>query len=169
MNIIPWRLKDGTLVPSLPMDVYGFIYIIRYKNGKYYLGKKQVYKESKLTPLKNGNKRSNHLNYFFKGKGNKIEKVALQSNWKTYVGSSELTPPIEDITNRTIIALSKNKQTLTYLETKYLFSYDAIPSDKFYNVSIRPIQVYANAMSGAYGLSTFKEALLCNNKGLQDD
>jgi len=153
----PWiNTETNEPITTLPYDVYGFIYCIIYKDGTRYIGKKKVYKELKRTALQSGEKRPNHINYFYKGKGNKLEKTFTQSDWKRYTGSSEITPPPSQIHQRVIIALSKNKQTLTYLEAKALFCFGAVPDKQYHNRMIPPTTVYENSMSGEYPLEDLK-------------
>tara|TARA_B100001287_G_scaffold160399_1_gene134824 strand:- start:211 stop:666 length:456 start_codon:yes stop_codon:yes gene_type:complete len=103
-------------ITDFPKDTYGFIYeVVHQPTGLKYLGKKVLYFNRTLPPLK-GQKRK--------------RKVVKESDWKDYYGSH---PQIKDLikeckdTNewsvweKKILEICKSKKELTYFECKYLF------------------------------------------------
>lgn len=114
-------LKDGIEFNKIPENKYGFIYLITYKSGKKYIGKKSFFSFKILPPLK-GNKRR--------------RKVIRESNWKMYLGSSKEIPRTDKPIRKEILSLSNSKQHLSYEEEKYLFMFDVLFSDDYYNKNI---------------------------------
>lgn len=125
-----WNYKDYVLEDDdIPKDAIGFIYIITNNNdGRRYIGKKLLTKagtEKKL--LKNGTK--------------KTVKCRKQSDWKNYWSScDELKKDIQEYSENTftrdIICFTFSLTTHTYLENKYLYKYEVLESNKFYNGNI---------------------------------
>ena len=56
--------KEVTTIDELPKDVTGFVYLIVYKDGTKYIGKKNLYSIVKILSLKSGKQRD------------KVEKLA---------------------------------------------------------------------------------------------
>jgi hypothetical protein len=109
---------------EIPENAFGFIYeITNNKNGKMYLGRKQMIKRIKRPPLK-GKKRK------------RIDYVS--SDWKTYTGSSDrLNNDIEaigkDMFSFKILRFCNSKWELAYEETKIQFEKDVLIKEDFYN------------------------------------
>ena len=125
-----WYYKGSEIkeIEDMPEDTFGFVYLVEHlPSGKKYLGKKVLYFNRKLPPLK-GSKRK--------------RKVTKESDWKTYYGSQKeikelLVEGKESDFKREILKFVKSKKLLTYFETKYLFIYEVLESDQaFYNDNI---------------------------------
>lgn len=103
-------------ITDFPQDTYGFIYEVFHKpTGMKYLGKKVLYFNRTLPPLK-GTKRK--------------RKVVKESDWKTYFGShpkiKELLTECKNknewqVWEKRILEICKTKKELTYYECKFLF------------------------------------------------
>lgn len=125
-----WIYKGSEInsIDDMPENTFGFIYIVEHlTTGKKYIGKKVLYFNRKLPPLK-GYKRK--------------RKVIKESDWKTYYGSQKeikdlLKEGKESEFKREILKFVKSKKLLTYFETKYLFIYEVLEKDStFYNDNI---------------------------------
>jgi hypothetical protein len=125
---------QGVIVDELPETCVGFVYLItNTTNNRMYIGKKLA-KFSKTTyktiKLKNGTKKKKKI----KGK--------IDSDWKTYYGSSpELTKDvialgIEQFT-REILYYCKSKSECSYIEAREQFSRRVLESKDFYNGHIQ--------------------------------
>jgi len=125
---------QGTLVEELPEDCIGFVYLITNTvNGRMYIGKKLA-KFSKTTyktvKLKNGKKKRKKI----KGK--------IDSDWKTYYGSSpnltaDITAIGTDKFTREILHYCTSKALTSYLEAKEQFERKVLESDAYYNGHIQ--------------------------------
>lgn len=100
---------------------YGFIYLIENKTtGRKYIGRKFLTKAGYKT---------------VKGKR---KKLRLESDWKTYYGSSpNLKKDIDEFGvenfKRTILKLCKTRGECNYFEAKMIFETDAILDESYYN------------------------------------
>ncbi len=131
-----WIYEDAPFT-ELPEGVFGFVYVISYEDNTHYLGKKQCISETRLPALKDGTIRPNsyRIGKNVNGKRIQFDVVRKESAWKKYTGSSKLTTG-KTITLKTILELAYSKRQLTYLETKYLFCYEAIEREDFLNENI---------------------------------
>lgn len=121
----------GQPIESLPQDSVGFIYVITNKiDGRKYIGKKKqffVKTTQKTITLKNGTKKKKKI------------KTNVQSDWRTYYGSSdELKADVERLGvenfDREILEFANSLSMISYLEAKYQFETDALlHPDKWYN------------------------------------
>ena len=138
--MIDWTYdsKPITDIYQLPSSVYGFVYMLVYNTGCAYIGQKSLYSYKTLPALKNGTQRPNSVRVAHNKNGKRVyfDKVQKESNWKIYTSSSKDIPQEAIITERHILELAYSKRELTYLETKLLFQYEVLESDKFYNLSI---------------------------------
>ena len=134
MNLPMTWSYQGVIVDELPETCVGFVYLItNTTNNRMYIGKKLA-KFSKTTyktiKLKNGTKKKKKL----KGK--------IDSDWKTYYGSSpELTKDVialgaEQFT-REILYYCKSKSECSYIEAREQFSRRVLESKDFYNGHIQ--------------------------------
>ncbi len=134
MNLQMTWSYQGVIVDELPETCVGFVYLItNTTNNRMYIGKKLA-KFSKTTyktiKLKNGTKKKKKI----KGK--------IDSDWKTYYGSSpELTKDvialgIEQFT-REILYYCKSKSECSYIEAREQFSRRVLESKDFYNGHIQ--------------------------------
>jgi hypothetical protein len=122
-----WLHHDSPFEPIEldPKKIYGFVYLIEnLVNGRKYVGKKL---------------------FFFKGfktVKKKKKRILVESDWKTYYGSSNaLQKDIDEIGKinfrRTILHLCTSKSECSYLEMKEQVERNAILSDGYYNDQIR--------------------------------
>ena len=125
-----WLYNDKVVssIEDMPEGSIGFIYRVTHvKSGKKYIGKKALYHNRTLPPLK-GMKRK--------------RKVVKESDWQTYYGSQDeikqLVKESQDTLDftREIIIFGKTKKQLTYYEAKILFSEGVLESDKYLNSNI---------------------------------
>lgn len=132
-----WTYEDAPFT-KLPPDVFGFVYLITYTDNTHYLGKKQCVSETALPALKNGTVRpeaTHRIGRNINGKRVQFDIVRKETSWRKYVGSSKLTAD-KTVEYKTIIQLAYSKRQLTYLETKYLFCYEAIEREDFLNENV---------------------------------
>ena len=109
-----WLYKDKVIngIELMPQNTFGFIYQVTYlPTNEKYLGKKFIYFNKKLPPLKG-----------FKRK----RKVSVESDWKKYYGSCpELKEDIKKYGKldykRQILSLHETKGFVNFEETKQLF------------------------------------------------
>lgn len=122
-----WLYHDSPFEPIEldPKKIYGFVYLIEnLVNGRKYVGKKL---------------------FFFKGfktVKKKKKRILVESDWKTYYGSSNaLQKDLDEIGKinfrRIILHLCTSKSECSYLEMKEQVERNAILSDKYYNDQIR--------------------------------
>lgn len=123
-----YRKKEITKIDDLKKSAIGFIYEIEFSNGKKYLGRKALYHNRKLKPLK-GYKRK--------------RKVVVESDWLTYNGSFTDEKLKDNLKSEEIIVVSKKIikvcETLwemSYYETKFLFENDCLLNMDYYNNNI---------------------------------
>ena len=109
-------------------DFFGFIYLVTdLENNKKYLGRKNFYSLRKDTKKPST--------------GKKAKRVRKESDWKKYYGSSVVVKELlaefgASRFKREILLLCKNQGHLNYSETKYLFQYNVLESDEYYNDNI---------------------------------
>lgn len=116
-----WTYNNEPVTQELLDDHWGFVYVIRNKvSGRRYVGKKFFTKAGYKT---------------VKGKR---KKIRLASDWESYYGSNKVL--LEDVEKlgadqfeRYIIRLCKNKSECTYWETHFIFQFEALLSDRWYN------------------------------------
>lgn len=125
-----WKYKGKVIseISDMPEDTVGFVYKVTHKpTGKHYIGKKVLYFNRTLPPLK-GKKRR--------------RRVTKESDWKVYHGSNkEIMKMIKEGRNdeftREILVFVTKKKLLTYYETKFLFTEGVLEHpDKFFNDNI---------------------------------
>ena len=124
-----WLYKNKVIdgINLMPQNVFGFIYQVIYlPTNEKYLGKKFLYFNKKLPPLKG-----------FKRK----RKVLVESDWKKYYGSHDKIKTLlkenkHDDFKREILEFAFNKKHLTYLETKYLFTNNVLENNEYINDNI---------------------------------
>ena len=118
-------------------DNYGFVYLLTFDDGTQYIGKKNFYTYVKLPALKSGKQRPGSTRIAKNKNGKRVffDIVQKESNWKTYTSSSKLIGD-RTIVSKEILQLASSKRSLTYLETKYLFTYGVLESTNFLNENI---------------------------------
>lgn len=106
---------------------FGFVYMLtNLETGVRYIGKKNFYSVRK-DRKKSSTKRK--------------KRIKKESDWKSYYSSSDSVKFLvktkgEDLFKREILLLCKSQGELNYSETKYLFKYDVLESNNFYNDNI---------------------------------
>lgn len=127
--------KNKQYIHSNDKDYYGFIYLITDENGKKYLGKKAF---SHSVKQKLSKKKKTELNT-----KKRFERVKKDSSWENYYGSNKEL--LEKIKNgeidkskikREILCFCKTRIDLTYWECFYLFKYNVLFDNNFYNGNI---------------------------------
>lgn len=100
----------------------GFVYLItELSTNKKYIGKK-LFWSSKILPVTKTRK--------------KRKKVKVESDWKTYYGSSEEVKKLVESGvqfKREIIRLCRTKGECSYYETKAQFDHDVLLRDDYFN------------------------------------
>ena len=147
---------------SLPEGAYGFIYWLKLSDGTKYIGKKACKVLNTLPARKDGVKRKDHSKFVKKyvmlnpntgsivtskpmirklraeGQTATIktyEEVYKESNWKTYLGSSEELDTSK-VESKVILAFAYSKRELTYLETKQQFINNVLEDKEYLNKNI---------------------------------
>ena len=116
-----WLYKDKPITREDVENYYGFCYIITNEtNGRRYVGRKYFTKAGYKT---------------VKGKR---KKIRVSSGWEDYYGSNKTL--LEDVKTlgaenftRTILMLCRNRSECAYWETHYIFQFEALLSDRWYN------------------------------------
>ena len=118
-------------------SIFGFVYLLTFNDGTQYIGRKEVFKNLKLPALKSGQPRPGSTRIAKNKNGKRVffDIVQKESNWKTYKSSSKLIGD-RTIVSKEILQLASSKRNLTYLETKYLFTYSVLESTNFLNENI---------------------------------
>ena len=119
-------------------NIYGFIYKITFKSGKYYIGKKNFFFYKTLPVLKNKDKRKGHIEFFYRiidHKRKYYELIKKESDWFSYTGSIKKNI-LEPVVRKEILEFAYSKRHLTYLETKYLFLNNVLEDDNAINENI---------------------------------
>lgn len=131
-SMTPWMDTKGKIYDTLDneemVDCVGFIYEVQFNNGMKYLGRKALYHNRTLPPLK-GTKRK--------------RKKVVESDWLKYCGSIKNEEFKEGVKSgeifpiaRTILRFCKTAWEMTYHETRILFIQDALLQDSYYNSNI---------------------------------
>ena len=131
-------------IKDFPEGTYGFVYqIIHTSTNKKYIGKKVLYFQRNV---KIGKRETEKLRLERKEKGipgrvPSKKLVVKESDWKDYYGSNKELAKLLSIEgpnnfNRKIIQFAPTKKLLTYYETKYLFMYEVLENDQYYNGDI---------------------------------
>lgn len=118
-----WFYKKEKIqsIEDIPDNAIGFIYLIyNLETKEYYIGKKSLYSQRTLPPLK-GQRRK--------------RKVTKESDWTNYQSSSQKVK--EWISPRKeILKWCYSKKELTYEETKALMCYNTMEDSKSLNENI---------------------------------
>lgn len=125
--------------PNFNPDLYeGFVYLtVDLINNKEYIGKKN-FRSSQNKKL--GKKEIAALPVA-RGRTPTKKKVVKETDWKTYYGSNSTIKELvkkngPENFKRYVLELCSTKKSLSYQETKYLFKYNVLESDKYYNDNI---------------------------------
>ena len=130
--------KEVTTINELPKDVIGFVYLIVYKDGTKYIGKKNLYSIIKIKSLTSGKQRANVIGKEYRntGKGSRqsYDIVKKETDWLKYKGSHK--ERLKLIDKKYILDFAYTKLQLTYLEAKLLFKHEVLENDEFLNENI---------------------------------
>lgn len=141
--------KEYTSINDFPSGCIGFVYHVKFDDGTMYIGKKNLYSVRKVKSEQNRNKDAVvDIKFRNTGKGfrQRYDVVRIESNWKSYKGSSKEVKGKKPV-SRTILAFAYTKLDLTYLEEKYLFQYDVLTDPAYLNSNIGG-RYYKGAVSG---------------------
>jgi len=131
-----WLYKNKIIskIEDLPNpNIFGFIYkITNLKNGKIYIGKKQILSKTKI---KIG-KKEKALLPTQRGRTPSKKLVIKESNWSEYWGSCK--PLLEDVKKlgesnfkKEILMFCTSKKLLTYWEAAYQIKEDVLLKDTY--------------------------------------
>ena len=130
--------EEITSIDQLPVNAIGFVYLIEYRDGTKYIGKKNLYSIVKILSLKSGKQRDNIIGKTFKNTGKGFRQcydiIRKETNWLKYRGSHKDNTKV--ISKKYILDFAYTKIQLTYLETKMLFMYEVLEKDEFLNEHI---------------------------------
>lgn len=126
---------DG--VEKFPANCVGFIYkITNIKTGKFYIGRKSLYSNTKKKLTK-----AELAEMLGPGRKPSSKIVTKESNWKDYWGSNKLI--LEEIKQegathfrRELLKFCFNKKQLSYWEMHYQCVNEVLLTDKSYNDNI---------------------------------
>lgn len=129
-----WTYNEKIFESDDIKEYIGFVYCISTPDGKKYIGKKLFKSKRKLPPLK--------------GKKRKRTKI-VESDWKTYYGSSEAVKELVEQTNaegfkREIIHLCKTKGEMSYLELKEQMDREVLFKPDEYHNAIIQVRIHRN-------------------------
>jgi len=121
-------------------DYEGYIYMTSFLDlNKSYIGKKTFKFKNNIRLTK---KEIDNLP-ITRGKNPTKKLVTKESDWKVYYGSSnevksiiKSNPDFSRIT-RSVLQLCKTKKQMTYYECKYLFQYNVLEDDRYFNDNIQ--------------------------------
>ncbi|RVO54933.1 hypothetical protein [Sinorhizobium meliloti] len=119
-----WFLNGRAFTSDDIGGYHSFVYKITDKEtGKFYVGKKQLFRTRKLPPLK-GQKRK--------------RTVVKESDWQTYHGSNDALKVLveehgPDRFNREILHLCKSKGEASFMEAYEQFAHDVLRRDDCFN------------------------------------
>jgi hypothetical protein len=131
-----WNYNNTPIksIKDMPDGAFGFAYRIdNLKNGKSYIGKKQVISVTKK-PF--GKKK---LAEITDKRSKTYEMISKESKWANYLGSNKSL--LDDVKSghkvtKTILEYGFSKYHLTYLEIKYQFIHSVLETEDFYNDNI---------------------------------
>lgn len=116
-------------VKDLPINFYGFVYLIQNKKtGKVYIGKKSLRSTTKTKITKREIKETKTRK--------RVRYIVKETNWQEYKSSSkELLEDFEkygeNSFDRIILEFCPDKTCLTYREVWWQFKYDVLENDTY--------------------------------------
>lgn len=136
-----WTYK-GKECTEIPEGKIGFVYVIHYDDGSYYIGKKNVYSKRVVPALKSTPEDEIVYRIILRCKDGRICKSRIdkkkarsfgmkarkepyriingESNWRSYEGSSDFTKS-HTLVAKEIICWCNTKAALTYIEADLQF------------------------------------------------
>lgn len=130
-----YKGKEVKSIHDMPEGVYGFVYELRFSNGKRYIGRKNVYS------IRKRNFGKKELSKITDKRLKTYEMVKKESNWKSYTSSNkEINSLLKggeiELEYKRILNYSFSEKHTTYLETQALFCYGVLECDDYYNDNI---------------------------------
>ena len=136
---LPWYDYNttGDVIDEIPEECRGntnsgFIYLLMFKDGMQYIGKKSFYVRHTAKRLATGNERDGHISW---NKNRKKEHYYTESNWRDYLGSGKNYKK-SDVVERCIIRLCQTRKQLCYYEAYELFKANVLLDKTYYNDNI---------------------------------
>lgn len=134
-----WFYKGQVVkeISEFPENTYGFIYkITRIEDGKFYIGRKNLYSERTKTLTKK--ELAEHTG---KGKKPTKKKVIAESDWKEYYGSeASLKAEVKQLGKgafkREVLHICTHKKQMTYQELRHQILQGCLESDNCFNGNI---------------------------------
>lgn len=131
------KLVEYDSVDKFPKGCIGFVYqITNTKTGKFYIGKKSLYSNTKKKLTK-----KELAEYTGPGKKPTKKLVTKESNWNDYWGSNKVLlkeiqeKGVEDF-DKKILKFCFNKKQLTYWEVYFQCKFSVLHTELSYNDSI---------------------------------
>ena len=151
-----WEFK-GEPVTELPDGKVGFIYVTRYTDGSFYIGKKACYSERKVPALKSTPEEDIVHRIILRDQEGKIcvgskqksaarslgcvakkepyRVIVAENSWPSYEGSSSLKDSYV-LATKEIVAWCNTKQAMTYMEADLQFRSGALFDMQCLNMNI---------------------------------
>ena len=123
-----WIYKDN-IVDNLPMNTFGFTYLLTFTDGTLYVGKKNAYSYTK----KYLGKKELALQTDKRLKNYKT--VMTESNWRKYTGSCKETEG-KVLVSKEILNFYPDKINTTYGEIEEMIKRDVLRDDRYLNGNI---------------------------------
>ena len=120
-SVIRWMYGSQEVV-DIPDGMVGFVYIITYVDGTYYVGKKLARSLRKKKPLKGMRKNARRM-------------VMVEHKWREYEGSSAIETKSE-ILNKDILYWCSTARAMTFLEAETQFKLRVLQDKKSLNGNI---------------------------------
>lgn len=123
-----WIYKDN-IVDNLPMNTFGFTYLLTFTDGSLYVGKKQAisytkkYLGKKELALQTDKRLKNY------------KTVITESNWRKYTGSCKETEG-KVLVSKEILNFYPDKINLTYGEVEEMIKRDVLRDIRYLNGNI---------------------------------
>ena len=129
-------------VEDLPPGVIGFVYVLHYEDGYYYVGKKtaRTYRKKHFGKKKLATITDKRLKTY--------EMVEKELPWRDYEGSTDNSDG-HTLVSKEIIYMCTNKMSMTYLEADLQFKNKVLFDEKSLNKNILG-KFYDNALEGVY-------------------
>ena len=147
-----WIYKGDVVPDDIPQN-HGFVYKIEYTDGTYYYGRKDFFKVETKPEAKKDTTNQKYIDNGYKkigfnkgGKRHYKYQKKIESNWRTYNGSSKLSKG-KLIAHKEILRLCPKPIDTTYWEAYYLFNSHVLFDDMCLNNNILG-KFYAEQVSG---------------------
>jgi len=127
-----WKYKNIEFNEA-PNGYVGFIYMIKFEDGKRYIGKKNFFS------LRKRNFGKKELKLITDKRLKKYEMVSKESNWKDYCSSNtEVASKIKngDRYVKDILSFGTCSKHLTFLEEQYLYFHRVLYNENYLNDNI---------------------------------